>query len=1799
MKTRITLPAAVSRPALCWLLIFHLALLGAAAAHPGLHISEFMAADGGRMLDADGERPDWVELYNASAVTMDLAGWHLTDDAAILNKWTFPATNLPAGGRLVVFASGKNRAVAGAELHTNFELSRDGEYLALVKPDGTTIAHHFTPAFPRQRDNVSCGVVMETVVTPLIATGATARVLVPADGTLGASWTARIFNDAAWLTTPTPIGFAVSTVATPLLALDFNRRGENAAATTHAGFTPFLINSNLSSSAIQTQATVRVFGAISLTISNTAPYGYDDRWRAAPLNNGDFTESLLLRDFVFSRAQTGTGGLDFWIAGLAAHRAHRFTVWSFDGSISSLRVSDWWANGLLVTNGYAFLGANVPTSNDQYRFQFESVSDASGRVLISGRRNASSTSHAVFLNALRIEKLEAEIPTNSFASLMLGHNASAYLRIPFTVADPNAFPVLRLRIKYDDGFVAYINGQFVAARNAPVSPPWNAAATTARADPESQVFEEIIFTNSPGLLVNGANVLAIHGLNSSANDPDFWVLPELEGVNPTALVNRYFMPPTPGAENGAGYLGLVADTKFSADRGFYETPFTVAITSATVNASIYWTANGSAPSPTNGTLYTAPIPVTGTTLLRAAAFLADHVPTGPDAQTYLFLNQVLQQPNNPSGYPTNWQASYPADYEMDPNVVNHPNYGATLINDLRAIPTLSMVTDHDALWHPTTGIYVDATKRGDAYERAASVELFRGDNQSEFQVTCGIQMQGNASRDNNRLAKHSFRLMFRSEYGPSKLIHDWFPGPVNRFDNVILRACFSDAWPTRYSDQTLIPGGKGTRYRPENSLYLRDVWVKDSLRDMGHLTGQGDFVHLYLNGLYWGVYNATERMDDSFCAQHLGGYRADWDVMAGDAAYNVATLMDGSRRDWDQLTALVNAGITSEVAYQAIAERVDLENLADYMLLHIFAEAEDWPHHNWYAAHRRANPANGLPATKWIFLPWDQEIVLDQLVRRNQVNVMNTNTPARIYSQLRAWPEFRRLFGDRVQKHLFNNGALTPSNNIARLHARAHRIDRAIVGESARWGDAREFTIGSNPGHGQTFTRDEWWAAELQKLYTNFFPTLTATNVSRFRAVNLYPVLDAPQFNQFGGAVPSGFGLVMSHARTAPIYYTLDGSDPRTYGTAEVAPAAQAYEFPVPINSPTFVRARARLGTVWSALVEAVFTPPQDLGKLVVTEVMYNPPAFGVFAGNDLEFLELKNVGTNALNLSGLSFSAGIAFSFPDGTLFAPGEFCVLVRNPTAFVARYPGVPIRGVYSGQLDNGGETITLSHPGGGRVFSLSYDDAPPWPVTPDGHGFSLVPRQPGLTQAPDQGRKWRASAWPGGSPGADDPEPGIPPIVISEILTHTDPPQTDAIELFNPTGTNVDVGGWSLTDSAGAPRHYRIPPGSIVPAGGCLYFDESHFNSGTDGNVPFALSSTGEEVYLFSADADGQLTGYNHGVVFGAAFTGVSFGRYVNSTGEEFFPPQRAVTLGGANAGPRIGPIVLNEIHYHPAAGDVEFVELLNQSDDPVALFHATCPTNTWKLNGLAFTFPANLTLGPSELLLVVATNPAAFRAQYDVPTGVRVLGPFPGVLQNSGERLALEAPDTPNPGMVPYVAVEEVRYSDRAPWPPGADGGGLSLQRRSAFGFGNEPVNWVAAAPTPGRFSMDSDSDGDGLPDAWEIEHGLNWKQPDADDDPDGDGMTNGEEFLAGTNPNDPFSGLLLDAFTYTPEEIALQFLAVSNRTYSVLVSESVEWPDWEKLVNIPAESTNRIVTVTAPVSGLRSRFYRLATPQWP
>jgi hypothetical protein len=471
--------------------------------------------------------------------------------------------------------------------------------------------------------------------------------------------------------------------------------------------------------------------------------------------------------------------------------------------------------------------------------------------------------------------------------------------------------------------------------------------------------------------------------------------------------------------------------------------------------------------------------------------------------------------------------------------------------------------------------------------------------------------------------------------------------------------------------------------------------------------------------------------------------------------------------------------------------------------------------------------------------------------------------------------------------------------------------------------------------------------------------------------------------------------------------------------------------------------------------------------------------------------------------------------------------------------------------------------------------------------------LVPKQPGTTQAPDNGAKWRASSQPGGSPGAHDPEPSIPPIVINEILTHTDPPQRDAVELHNPTGAEANIGGWHLTDDASAPGKFRIPPDTVVPAGGFVVFDEIDFNPAPGMDGSFAFDSTGDSVYLFAANALGELSGYDHGVAFGAAFNSVTFGRHLNSAGAESFPRQQTATLGLPNAGPRVGPVVINEIHYHPAGGGDEFIELLNVTGEPVPLFHPSFPTNTWSLRGLDYIFPPDLTLGPNALLLLVATNPATFRAQYAVPADVLILGPLAGALDNSGERLELLAPDAPNTNAVPYVVVESVRYDDAFPWPPAADGGGASLQRNAPSAYGDDPANWSADLPTPGRLLTTSDTDNDGLPDPWETDHGTNPFVPDAHEDPDQDGASNIAEYLAGTHPLDPQSVLKLHWTSGDPAGWMLFFPAVPGRAYTLESLSTISASTWKLTADWPAASTNRTLTFPAINATGPAQFFRV------
>jgi CotH kinase protein/Lamin Tail Domain/Chitobiase/beta-hexosaminidase C-terminal domain/Immunoglobulin domain/Bacterial TSP3 repeat len=1142
------------------------------------------------------------------------------------------------------------------------------------------------------------------------------------------------------------------------------------------------------------------------------------------------------------------------------------------------------------------------------------------------------------------------------------------------------------------------------------------------------------------------------------------------GASYGALSNApgYFGTPTPGASNATQFAGRVDAPGFSHQRGFYYTNFSLVLTSKTAGATIYFTTNGTSPSPTNGVLYLAPLAITNTAVIRAAGFAPGLLPSDAHTHTFLFTRDIIRQPDGvpPPGWPTSWGANT-VNYGMDPNVVNDPRYRGTIEEDLRAMPSVSVVMNLNDLFNPVTGIYANPGNDGSAWERPMSLELIYPDGRDGFQEGAGIRIRGGFSRDPND-PKHSFRFFFREKYGASQLDFPMFgPDGAQSFDKFDLRCTQDGSW--AYQGDA-------------NGTFLADMYTRTTQGALGQPHTRGNFYHLYINGVYWGVYNSEERAEASFAASYFGGEPEDYDTVRIEYGPFDVVAADGDLAAWKRLWQAATNGFASIANYQRVQGNnpdgtpnpayevlLDMDNLIDYMLLTIYVGSYDGPVYmnsfpNNFFATRNRHTREGFR-----FTAHDAELSLSD-VNYDRTGIITVGDPAAgstfsesnpqyMWQRLWANTDFRLRAADHVQKHFFNGGPLTPSACLARYAALTNEIYRGMVGESARWGDAQR-----EP----PLVREDWVNA-VSRVMNNYLPNRSAVVLQQLRNRGLYPAVSAPVFSQLGGEVPDGYPLELTHTNASGVvYFTTDGTDPRLLGGA-VNPAAQAYSTPIIINAPVFVRARVLTGTNWSAMVEAVLNPPQDLRQLLITEIMYNPPAAGLVDGDEYEFLELKNSGTNTLNLSGLRFVDGITFVFTLGTTLGPGQFFVIVRNPEQFAARYPGVPISGVYGGRLDNGGENLRLVQFLGSTLLSVTYDDRAPWAVTPDGHGFSLVPVDPNAKPDPNDARNWRGSSAVGGSPGADDPAPTVPAILINEALTASVPPELDTIELFNPTLNNTSIGGWFLTDEPDTPKKFRIPDGTSIGAGGFAVFDETQFNPTPGISNSFSLRAEGDDVYLFSADAAGNLTGYSHGFSFGAAERGVTFGRYRLSTGEDDFTAQAANSLGGTNAGPKIGSVVINEIHYHPDAGDDEFIELRNLTSEPVALFDPSAPANTWRLNGLGFDFPQGVVLGSNALLLIVPTDPAAFRLKYAVSPEVVILGPYAGQLQDSGESLELQKPgplDTN--GAVAHINVDAVRYNDKAPWPPAADGSGPSLQRKSGFAYGNDPINWEGALPTPGR-----------------------------------------------------------------------------------------------------------------------------------
>jgi len=506
--------------------------------------------------------------------------------------------------------------------------------------------------------------------------------------------------------------------------------------------------------------------------------------------------------------------------------------------------------------------------------------------------------------------------------------------------------------------------------------------------------------------------------------------------------------------------------------------------------------------------------------------------------------------------------------------------------------------------------------------------------------------------------------------------------------------------------------------------------------------------------------------------------------------------------------------------------------------------------------------------------------------------------------------------------------------------------------------------------------------------------------------------------------------------------------------------------------------------TVHTTSQEDPLAPLYDLlDDLRITEIMYDPQG-----GKDYEFLELANTGTEELVLAGVRLRDGIDFTFPEMTLPA-GEYVVVARDVEDFQGRYPGVGVAGQWEGALDNDGERLILQLPDPYDAAVLRFDYDNDWyaPLT-EGDGLSLVVLTPKAHRRTwDERGSWRPSAVTHGSPGADDPTPEYPvgAIVVGEVLAHQDQATGDWIELYNATspGTpGINLAGWFLSDDSADPHKYEITESAsgdkvLLPGEYIVFTETDHFGGA------FALSEHGDDVWLSSASG-----AYVESAVFGASDNGVTLGRHTTSTGAVDFVPLSAPTAGYLNAYPKVGPVVISEVMYHPEDGQDEFIELANISGADVPLYESFDVPDygiveaPWKFTeGIKFAFPAGATLPAGGHLLVTRMDPAAFRTEFAIDPSVPIYGPFEDAtaLENDGETVELSKPGTPDhgTGFFSYVQVDSVRYSDGDefgdPWPNEPDGNGPSLERVALGDYGNDVVNWTASPADGGSPGEDN------------------------------------------------------------------------------------------------------------------------------
>ncbi len=1162
----------------------------------------------------------------------------------------------------------------------------------------------------------------------------------------------------------------------------------------------------------------------------------------------------------------------------------------------------------------------------------------------------------------------------------------------------------------------------------------------------------------------------------------------------------FYTKPTPNAANNYSGAGVAGKVKISLPSQAFPSSLDVTLEEVTPvpGATIRYTVNGSTPIATSPA-YTDPISVTTTTAIRARVFVDGLLPGETETRAYLRLN------SSAAGNTSDFSSAMPL-------VVISSFSGPPVDNPKKAGYMWVFNPGSDGL-----------AKFSNLPDIATRVVLDLRGSSTLGNPKYNLNIESRRNRDDEEF---DIPLLGMPDHS------DWVFGAPYNFDPSLLHNPFIYALSNRI-------GRYATRIKEA------EVFVKVNATPLS-FTGNA-------SGDYFGIYNVGEKIrtgpkrvdvqkigdyDNSDLAKE-GGYIVKVDRRgAGEAGFSVPregmlayyypkeveikvpqrTPQDLYIRQF--LTDFSNSCYTPNFAdpVNGFRKYLDVDAAIDHHLLNVWSFNVDALRLSGYM-----NKDRGINAKLTYGPIWDFDRSLSSTDGRDANPAVWQSTTQDRGTDFFNYTWWNRLFTDLefYQRYIdrwveFRRGEFSQTNIDSLIdQLNAELSPEGVARDDARW-TANNKRTWRSPFTGITIPASQ--NAEVQRL-----KDYLQQRANFMDSEWVKPVIISPA----DGNVPPGTEVTLSVADPAPatlaIYYTTDGSDPRPVGGDVPGANAIAYAGgPIQITATTHIRARAydpnhipatganrankppRISK-WSGENNARFSTdvPAAVGNLVVTELNYHPTGptaaeSAVGPGwdeKDFEFIELRNIGNAPIDLAQAAFTMGISYTFAGSgaqTLGA-GEYVIVASNPEAFRLRYgSALAVVGPWNGDLANEGERLVLNAADGSVLVDLTYSDG--WYPSTDGDGSSLEYIGTMFTTANYKNpANWRASSGVGGSPGSA----GIDiagSIVINEILSNSLAPRIDAIELFNPTNSAVDIGGWYLSDakspsSVESFKGFRIPDSTSIPAGGYLVFTEEDFNpngvwnpnAGPRGPNEFAFDGDhGDTAVLIEADGTGNLIRFVDRVEFGAAREGVSWGRWPNGTGGLYPMAQQTLLdagspaspwppAGGENSDPRVGPLVISEVHHTPAGDDanLEFVELYNPTAAPQSLAN-------WQLRGdVDFDF-IDESLPAGGVAVVTAFDPAdtglaaTFRAAYGIGDEITLIGPWDSGehLQAQGRVVLYRAENPPplEPAFFPLTVEDETNYSSASPWPVTTDG--KSLTRRPELRPGDDPAGWAAKVPAP-------------------------------------------------------------------------------------------------------------------------------------